>query len=159
MADALLLRTHVVAAALAILIGIAAMAAPKRPRLHPGIGRAYFWTVTAVNLSGAYLAVADWDRNGWFLSVAILTQALAVVGWVAGGRPGRTWLTAHAVGMVGSYVEIWGAFLVNNWIHITGRHGRHSPEAFLIPGAVGAAALLWLAVGIHRGRLPRSRRR
>ena len=61
-----------------------------------------------MNLTGAYLAVADWDRNGWFLSVAVLTQALAVVGLVAGGRPGRRWLTAHAVGMVGSYVEIWG---------------------------------------------------
>lgn len=63
---------------------------------------------------------------------------------------------AHAAGMVGSYIEIAGAFLVNNWVHLTGRHGRHAPEAFLLPGAVGTLVLLWLLLGIHRGRLPRA---
>lgn len=149
-----LLSTHVVVAAIALLLGLGAMSARKRRGGHTRVGQAYFLAVSAVNMSGGALAIVDWERNAPFLAIAVLTQALAILGWVAGGRTGRKWLMAHAAGMVGSYVEIAGAFLVNNWVHITGRHGVNSPEAFILPGAVGSVALIWLLTGIHRGRLP-----
>lgn len=156
MHERLLLSVHVAVSAVALVAGLLAMAARKRQGHHTRFGTAYFIAVSAVSVTGAMLALADWKRNGAFLGIAVITQALATLGFVATGRPGRKWLTAHAVGMVGSYVEITGAFLVNNWVYITGRHGRESPEAFLIPGALGTLALIWLAVGILRGRLPRS---
>jgi hypothetical protein len=154
-----LLGTHVVLAAIALLLGLGAMSARKRRGGHTNVGQAYFAAVSAVSISGGALAILDWERNAPFLAIAILTQSLAVLGWVAGGRAGRRWLMAHAAGMVGSYVEIAGAFLVNNWVHITGRHGIRSPEAFILPGAVGSVVLIWLLTGIHRGRLPNPRPR
>lgn len=153
MGERALLTTHVVLAAIALLLGLGAMSAPKRRGAHTRAGKSYFLAVSAVSISGGALAIVDWD-NAPFLAIALLTQSLAVLGWVAGGRTGRQWLMAHAAGMVGSYVEIAGAFLVNNWIHLTGRHGRNSPEAFILPGAAGSIVLIWLLIGIYRGRLP-----
>lgn len=159
MSSPVLLRAHVVLAAIALILGLAAMSARKRRGTHTRSGRLYFVAVSAVSISGGALAVVDWERNAPFLAIAIFTQSLAIVGWVASGRAGRKWLMAHAAGMVGSYIEIAGAFLVNNWIHITGRHGISSPEAFVLPGAVGSVVLIWLIIGIHRGRLPSTLRR
>lgn len=147
--------SHVAVAFLALAVGVVAAFARKRPGLHTRSGLAYFWTVSAVNSTGAALAILDWERNAPFLAIAVSTQAFAVLGVLAARRPGRRWLIAHATGMVGSYVQIFGAFVVNNWIHLTGRHGKYSPEAFLLPGGVGTLVLVWLAVQIHRGRRPR----
>ena len=151
----MLLASHLVAAGAALIIGLIAMFARKRQGLHTLAGRAYFLVVSLVSVTGAALSILDWEGSGIFLAIAVSTQAFAILGFVAGGRPERKWLMTHALGMLGSYVQIVGAFVVNNWFLLTGSHGRYSPAAFLLPGAVGTLAITWLLIQIKRGHRPR----
>ena len=151
----LLLWFHVTVAAAGLLIGPVAMAARKRRGLHTRMGGIYFWVVTVVSVSGAALALLDWAKLRMFLLIALGTLSFALLGYLAGKLRWRRWLLAHVCGMVCSYIQMVGAFVVNNWVHLTGKHGMHSPVAFLLPGGVGTVVVVWLMVQVYRGKRPK----
>ena len=91
----------------------------------------------------------------WFLLIALGTFSFALLGYLAGKLRSRRWLLAHVCGMVCSYMQMVGAFVVNNWVHLTGKHGMHSPAAFLLPGGVGTVVVVWLMVQVYRGKRPK----
>jgi uncharacterized membrane protein len=146
---------HVAAAAVALVLGIVAMSAPKRPVLHPRVGEAYFIAVTAVCTSASLLAVLHWTRAWFFLPVALVTWAFAVLGYMAAKRRWPGWLVAHVGGQCSSYTGMVIAFVVNNWKLVTGVPGIQSPPALLIPGFVGSVAVLWIMNQVYLGKRPR----
>jgi hypothetical protein len=147
---------HVAVAAVALLVGPAAMAVRKRPGWHPIAGATYFWVVSAVSATGWVLAWLDWTRLAMFFWIGVMAFGFALVGYLAARWRWRHWLLWHAAGVLFSYTVLVGAFVVNNWYRLTGVHGVHSRVAFVLPGAVGSLVTGWLLIEILRGRRPRS---
>ena len=152
----LLLWFHVTVAAAALLIGPVAMAARKRRGLHTRMGEVYFWLVVVVSTSGAALTILDWPKLRLFFLIAVGTFAFALLGYLSAKMRWRRWLLVHVLGVTASYGLMVGAFVVNNWHYVTGRHGAHSLVAFLLPGGVGTVAIAWIMVQVYQGKRPRA---
>ena len=150
-----LLSFHVLVAAAALLIGPVAMWARKRRGLHTRTGETYFWVVSAVCATGGALAIMEWEKLRLFFLISVVTFALALLGYLAARKRWQGWLLAHVGGVAFSYVSIAGAFVFNNWHHVTGVYGMHSPIAFLLPSAVGTGVVTWLMMQVYQGKRPR----
>jgi hypothetical protein len=107
-----LLVVHIAAGTLALLLGPIAMLAPKRRGRHTRVGSIYHWTMLAVCVSAAGLALIDFSRIGWFLTTALLVVNFGSAGlvvWFAPtivGSPLIAWATARvARGPLGGAVR------------------------------------------------------
>lgn len=150
---------HIAVGTVGLALGPIAMTALKGSRLHAWAGELYHWVMLAVCVSAAGLAWLDWERNWWFLPIAVGSYAFAFVGYVAAKRRWRGWLTAHVSGQGGSYIAMLTAILVVNWQLLTGTRGRSSPWAWILPTLVGSPIIAWVNVQVRRGRRPKLARR
>ena len=150
---------HIAAGTVGLVLGPIAMTALKGSRLHAWAGELYHWVMLAVCVSAAGLAWLDWERNWWFLPIAVGSYAFAFVGYVAAKRRWPGWLAVHVSGQGGSYIAMLTAILVVNWQLLTGTSGRSSPLAWIIPTVVGSPLIAWVNVQVGRGRRPKLARR
>jgi len=150
---------HIAVGTVGLVLGPIAMTALKGSRLHAWAGELYHWVMLAVCVSAAGLAWLDWERNWWFLPIAVGSYAFAFVGYVAAKRRWRGWLAAHVSGQGGSYIAMLTAILVVNWQLLTGTSGRSSPWAWILPTLVGSPIIAWVNVQVARGRRPKLARR
>ena len=146
---------HVTGGAAALLLGPIALWVPKRIGLHSRAGEAFFVAVTVVCTSGAALAVMHWESRWMFFFIAVGTYASALLAYVASKRRWRNWLILHVAGQGSAYTAMVTAFIVANWDEVTGTQGTEVPLVFLIPMAVGSAAVGWLIREVYRGRRPK----
>lgn len=146
---------HIAVGTVGLVLGPIAMTALKGSRLHAWAGELYHWVMLAVCVSAAGLAWLDWERNWWFLPVAMGSYAFAFVGYVAAKRRWPGWLAAHVSGQGGSYIAMLTAILVVNWQLLTGTSGRSSPWAWILPTLVGSPIIAWVNVQVRRGRRPK----
>ena len=149
------LVVHIAVGTVGLVLGPIAMTAWKGSRLHAWAGELYHWVMLTVCVSAAGLAWLDWERNWWFLPVAVGSYAFAFVGYVAAKRRWRGWLTAHVSGQGGSYIAMLTAILVVNWQLLTGTRGRSSPWAWILPTLVGSPIIAWVNIQVRRGRRPK----
>jgi hypothetical protein len=125
----LLLTVHITSGSLALLAGLLAMLAPKRPGRHPRLGRAYQVSVASLCLTAAGLVVLV--PSLWVLGViAALTWAAALGGWWVRRRRPRAWLQWHVSLMGSSYISLVTALFVINL--------RGTPSAWIVPTVVGS---------------------
>jgi len=80
-----LLTVHILAGALGLLVGPAAMPAPKRAGLHPRLGLAY-QVLTGLLCLSAFGLVARKPSLWWLGVIAAATWAAALGGWWARRR-------------------------------------------------------------------------
>lgn len=69
----------------------------------------------------------DWERRSWFLLVAVLSYALALLGYLAAMVRWPGWVHYHLSSMTASYAGLWTAVLLIEWERIFGTPGVESP--------------------------------
>jgi hypothetical protein len=148
-----LLLIHIVLGATALVVGVVAMRAAKRPGLHTRAGEAYHWIVLGVCVSAVAIALTDWARLWWFVPISVGSYAFALLGYVAAKRRWRGWLTAHVTGQGGSSIAMVTALLVVNWQPLTGIPGRATLWPWVLPTLVGTPIIAWVNARLRRRRL------
>jgi hypothetical protein len=125
-----LLVVHILAGSLGLLVGPAAMLAPKRAGWHPRLGIAY-QALTCLLCLSAFGLVIEKPALWWLGVIAAATWSAALGGWWARRRRVGGWLLWHIGLMCGSYISFVTAFLVVNL-------GLGSPVAWVIPTLIGS---------------------
>jgi uncharacterized membrane protein len=147
MARHLFLAIHITAGTTGLILGPIAMRAPKRRGPHTRLGETYHWVMLAVAVTAAALAILDWHRIWWLLSIAVFSYANALVGYLAVKRRRPGWLAWHIRGMGGSYIALVTALLVVNV-------GAGLGIAWFLPTIVGTPLIVWTISEVDRGRRP-----
>jgi hypothetical protein len=131
---------HIAAGIAGVLLGppVLYFAAVKRV---PRFAGAYHASVLLVCVSAAVLAVLDFTGLWWFLLVAAGSYAFAVRALIAAWQRRPNWLSRYIRGQGGAYIALWTAIVVVSVNQL--------PVVWLIPTAVGAPFIEWLA---HRAR-------
>jgi Predicted membrane protein (DUF2306) len=125
----ILLGVHIAVGTVGLLVGPAAMLAPKRRGRHPTLGRVYQIS-TAVLCLSAFGLVAYRPSLWWLGVIASATWAAALGGWWAARRRPPGWVRWHLNLMCSSYISFVTALLVVNL-------GFGSPIAWIAPTLVG----------------------
>jgi hypothetical protein len=139
--------TYIVAMVLHISAGVAGVLLGP-PVLYLAVaGRvnrfadAYHASVLLVCVSAAVLAVLDFANLWWFLLVAAGSYAFAFRAHLAARQRRPNWLPRYIRGQGGAYIALWTAIVIVSINDL--------PVLWLIPTALGAPLIEWLA---HRAR-------
>ena len=141
-AHAVLLATHVAAGCTGLVVGAAALLAPKRRGRHVRLGLAYQAVVAVMTSSAVVLALWAQPVLWGLLVIAVATEAAALSGFVVARRRRPGWLPVHVSLTAGSYVSFLTAALVVNW---------SSPLAWVLPTVVGSPVIAWASRRAGRG--------
>jgi len=140
--DNMALILHIVSGYLALVIGIAAMTAPKKRGRHTFSGRIYFWLVNIVCTSAVTMAVIHWEVSSYLFYVAIFSFLFNLYGYLAFKKKWKNWMTAHIAGMGGSYIAIVTGFLVVNQKHTEWLNDMPSFFLWLLPTIIGTPFII-----------------
>jgi hypothetical protein len=146
--DAIALTFHIAFGSFGLALGPVAMLARKRAGLHTRAGELYHWNMLGLCLSAAALAVLRWQRDWWFLPLALFSYSFALLGYLAAKLRWRQWLRFHVAGQGGSYIAMSTALLVVNF-------GLHTWWTWVLPTALGSPLIARVSRQIALGRWPR----
>ena len=150
------LVVHALAALTTGVTGVITFSRPKRSVRHPKWGVRYLWAYTAVFLTANILSVQNWPTDAYLVVLATIGYGFALGGY--GARRfrkapwllrvlGKQWISAHIVGMIGSYVVLWTAFYVDNAHLIPGLKQLPTLTFWVLPTMI---ALPFLVVSLSR---------
>ena len=150
------LIVHALAALATGVTGVITFSRPKRQAGHPRWGRRYLWAYTVVFLTAIILSVRDFPDDAYLVVLATIGYGFALGGY--GARRfrqepwllrmlGKQWISAHIVGMIGSYVVLWTAFYVDNAHLIPGLKQLPTLMFWVLPTVV---ALPFLVMSLSR---------
>ena len=117
------LVVHALAALTTVVTGVITFTRPKRSERHPTWGVRYLWAYTVVFLTAIILSVQHLPQDAYLIVLATIGYGFALGGYVARRFRqqlwpvrvlGDQWISAHIIGMIGSYVVLWTAFYVDN---------------------------------------------
>jgi hypothetical protein len=153
------LGVHMLAALGALVSGILAATARKRPGRHPRAGRVYLWFIGFVVASASVMAIVRWEHSAYLLALAVLLSGLATLGWFS--RPSRypSRYRRHAIGMGGSFIVLLTGFYVDNGAQLPVWDQLPPVLYWIIPALIGVPLIL-LALRRYRSgasRRPRER--
>jgi hypothetical protein len=110
------LVVHALAALTTGVTGVITFSRPKRSVRHPRWGVRYLWAYAVVFLTAIILSVQHWPTDAYLVVLATIGYGCALAGYGARRfrrQPwlmrvlGNQWISAHIVGMIGSYVVLW----------------------------------------------------
>ncbi len=150
------LVVHALAALTTGVTGVITFSRPKRSVRHPKWGVRYLWAYTVVFLTAIILSVQHWPTDAYLVVLATIGYGFALGGY--GARRfrkapwllrvlGKQWISAHIVGMIGSYVVLWTAFYVDNAHLIPGLKQLPTLTFWVLPTMI---ALPFLVVSLSR---------
>jgi len=149
-----ILYIHIASGMAGMAVALVAFAARKGGRLHAAVGKIYFVLVTVACATALLLTVSEWNELWPFAFVAVATYGFAVAGFLARHARTRRGLLVHVVGLTASFGGMAIASVVNNFQRVTGIAlpfaARLLPMQFL-----STCVLVWIAVLVYRGRIPR----
>lgn len=141
MLRSLVLAVHIAVGVVGVTLGPAVLVQVARHR----VGRLAEWfhaVVLAVCVSAVALAALDIRSLWWLVSISAATYAFALRAHRAGQHRRPRWLASVARGYGGAYIALWTAILVVS--------AGSSPVSWLLPAALGAPIVEWLAFRLHR---------
>jgi hypothetical protein len=151
------LAFHVTAATAAVVAGVLATTARKRPGRHPRAGTTYLYGIAAVFVTATVMAILRW-RHDWHLFViATVAFGLAALGWWARRRRPHRWMAWHGCAMAGSYIALFTGFYVDNGPQLPLWDRLPHLAYWLVPAAVGVP-LTWRAL-VRNGAIGRRKHR
>jgi hypothetical protein len=139
------LALHVAAGATAVVAGIIASTARKRPGRHPRAGVVYVYGVGVVFTTATVMAVLRWRHDWHLFLIATVAFGCAGVGWWARRRRPQRWMVWHGTGMAGSYVALLTGFYVDNGSQLPVWDRLPHLLYWLLPAAIGVP-LTWRAL-------------
>jgi hypothetical protein len=150
------LVVHALAALTTGVTGVITFSRPKRSGRHPKWGVRYLWAYTVVFLTAIILSVQHWPTDAYLVVLATIGYGFALGGYGARRfrqKPmvrrilGKQWISAHIVGMIGSYAVLWTAFYVDNAHLIPGLEQLPTLTFWVLPSLI---ALPFLVVSLSR---------
>ncbi len=150
------LIVHILAGLASVITGIVAFSLPKRRGNHPRWGRSYLWAYTLVFLTATILSFERWPEDAYLFFTALVAYGLALIGYAAGRLRRHTgisvalrkqWVSLHILAMIGSYVGLVTAFLVDNSHAIPLVNRLPAVAYWFFPGIIG---LPFLVRSLHR---------
>lgn len=150
------LVVHALAALTTGVTGVITFSMPKRSIRHPKWGKRYLWAYTVVFLTAIILSVQHLPTDAYLVILATIGYGFALVGYGARRfqqKPvmrrmlGKQWISAHIVGMIGSYVVLWTAFYVDNAHLFPGLKELPTLTLWVLPTVI---ALPFLMVSLSR---------
>lgn len=151
------LGLHVVAGMTAVVAGVLATTARKRPGRHPRAGQVYLYAIGGVFVTATVMAAVRWHQDWYLLVIATIAAGLAAAGWWARRRRPRRWMAWHGSAMAGSYVALFTGFYVDNGPQLPLWDRLPHLAYWFVPAAVGIP-LTWRALVRNKAfgaRLPR----
>lgn len=140
MAYTVALLIHIAAGVAGVLLGPVVLYSAATGGVTRFAG-AYHASVLLVCVSAAVLSMLDFANLWWFLPIAAGSYAFALRARIAARRRGAGWLPRYLRGQGGAYIALWTAIVVVSVNDL--------PMVWLIPTAVGAPLIEWIA---HRAR-------
>ena len=134
------LIVHVAVGVAGVLLGPVVLLSAAAGRVSRFAG-AYHASILLVCASAVVLSALDFAHLWWFLLVAAGSYAFALRAFTAARRRRPGWLPRYIRGQGGAYIALWTAVVVVSVNNL--------PVVWLIPTAVGAPLIEWLA---HRAR-------
>jgi len=144
---------HIAAGLTAVIAGLVATTARKRPGRHPRAGTVYLYAIGAVFLTATVLAVLRWRQDWHLFAIATVAFGLAALGWWARRRRTRRWMVWHGSAMAGSYIALFTGFYVDNGPQLPVWDRLPHLLYWLLPAAVGIPLTGWAL--IRNGAHPR----
>jgi hypothetical protein len=150
------LAVHALAALTTGVTGVITFSRPKRSVRHPKWGGRYLWAYTVVFLTAIILSVQHFPTDAYLIVLATIGYSFALGGYGARRfrqKPmmrrvlGKQWISAHIVGMIGSYVVLWTAFYVDNARLFPGLKELPTLTFWVLPTVI---ALPFLMVSLSR---------
>lgn len=108
------LITHIITGTICLIVGLFAILARKKNGNHTLLGSVYHWMYVIIFVTSIVMAMMHWEESSHLFFVAIFSYSFALVGYIAAKRKRKNWLSLHIPGMLGSYIGIITAILVNN---------------------------------------------
>ena len=139
------LALHVAAGATAVVAGVLATTARKRPGRHPRAGTVYLYGIAVVFVTATVMAILRWRQDRHLFVIATVALGLAGFGWWARRRRFGRWMAWHGSAMAGSYVALFTGFYVDNGPQLPVWDRLPHLAYWLVPAAVGAP-LTWRAL-------------
>lgn len=140
------LAVHIATAGTAVIAGLLATTARKRPGRHTRAGTVYLYAITGVFLTASVLAGLRWREDWHLFLIAAVVFGLAALGWWArrrwlGRTPrGKVW---HGSAMAGSYIALFTGFYVDNGPQLPLWDRLPHAAYWFIPSAVGIPLTWW----------------
>jgi len=139
------LTVHVLAALIAVVAGVLAATARKRPGRHPTAGRVYLVGLIVVFGTAAVMASIRWREDARLFAIAVVAVGLGLFGWWARRAQWSGWVYGHSIGMGGSFIALFTGFYVDNGPQLPVWRLLPHWLYWTLPAAVGAP-LIWLAL-------------
>jgi hypothetical protein len=144
---AVVLAVHIPLGLACVVVGAAAMLSEKRRGRHSRFGTIYFWCLSALFVSAAFLSIVRWAEDHHLLVLGSASFASALFGRTALRRRWPRWIELHVAGMGLSYVFMLVAFYVDNGKQLPLWRDLPPIMYWLLPLAVGVpliiATLVW----------------
>jgi len=150
------LVVHILAGLTTGITGVVMFNLPKNREGHRRWETGYVWAYTVVFLTATILTGERWEADASLFFLAVLGSGLALGGYAARrfrqdprGQSllGKRWVVVHLMGMIGSYVVLWTAILVDNAHRIPGMNQLPPLTFWVLPGLIG---LPFLVVSLSR---------
>ena len=140
------LALHVAASAMAVVAGVLATTAAKRPGRHPRAGTVYLYGIGGVFATATGLAGMRWSHDWHLFVIAAVAFGLAVLGWWVRRRRPNRWMAWHGCAMAGSYVALLTGFYVDNGAQLPLWNRLPHLLYWLLPAAVGVPLTWWALI-------------
>jgi hypothetical protein len=137
-----LIVTHIAAGLAAVILGAAAMIAPKQPGSHPRRGRGYLVALTVLAATATGLAIVR-PHAAFLLIIGSIALAAAGLGYTARRVRWSGWLPWHITGMATSYMAALTAFYVDNGPRLPLWRLLPPMSFWFLPSAIGIPVLVW----------------
>ncbi len=90
------------------------MFSKKKKGKHSRAGEIYHGCYIIVFGTAVGMSILHWEKSQYLFYIALFSYGLALLGYAAGKKKWKNWLSSHIGGMLGSYIGIVTATLVVN---------------------------------------------
>lgn len=140
---AVIIGIHIPLGIACVVAGAAAMLNKKGRGRHSTFGKIYFWCLTALFASVAYLTAVRWTENFHLFVFGALSFISALFGRTALRQRWRYWARLHITGMGSSYILMLVAFYVDNGKQLPLWRDLPNFMYWLLPLAAGMPLIVW----------------